>query len=70
MTAIIPNEDLPCMNCERPETSDVRHWIGSGALDGADNRTPSGLPLMCCRVRVVGAAPQSLETGAPSSRRV
>jgi hypothetical protein len=48
---------LPCLSCTSPQAADVRHLLGSGALDEASNRTPNGLPLVCCRVTFAGVAP-------------
>ena len=56
--------DLPCLTCTALQAVDVRHAIGQGALDSTidgsnKNKSPSGLPLMCCRIRTVGMAPES-----------
>src|SRR5262245_2313384 len=61
---------LPCLSCPHPQAADVKHALGQGALDDGRNRSPSGLPLMCCKIRVVAAAP-SLVSSAPvwSARR-
>ena len=50
---------LPCLSCPHPQAADVKHALGQGALDDERNRSPSGLPLMCCKIRIV-AAPSSL----------
>jgi len=47
-----PDADLPCWSC--PHGADVRDWLRSGP-DVAGHRSPSGLPMNCCRVAAVGA---------------
>jgi hypothetical protein len=53
------NEPLPCLTCKSPQAAEVRHALGTGALTEARNRSPSGLPLTCCRVHLVGTEPVS-----------
>jgi hypothetical protein len=48
-----------CLTCTAPQADDVRHALGNGALEEERNKTPSGLPLTCCRVRLAGAMPTS-----------
>jgi hypothetical protein len=56
----IDRSDLPCWSCTRPQGEEVRHWLRSCSNDDLANcSSPGGLPLDCCRVRVVGVAPQS-----------
>jgi len=45
-----PDASLPCWSC--PHGAGVRDWLRSGQ-DG--HRSPSGLPMNCCRVSAVGA---------------
>src|SRR5262249_50608553 len=46
---------LPCWGCTKPQASDVRVWLANCSDDDrANQRSPSGLPLCCCRVRTVG----------------
>jgi len=45
-----PEASLPCWSC--PRGADVRDLLRAGQ-DG--HRSPSGLPLICCRVTTVGA---------------
>src|SRR5215813_9886403 len=46
---------LPCWSCTKPQASDVRVWLANCSDDDrANQRSPSGLPLCCCRVRTVG----------------
>ena len=62
----IPNSKLPCLTtCTHPQADEVRWAIGVGALldDDDNNRTPSGLPIMCCRVRVLGMVPPGMIVG-------
>src|SRR5262245_28241080 len=46
---------LPCWSCTSPAAEDVRQWLRGAEQDIAGHRTPSGLPIRCCRVQVVGA---------------
>jgi hypothetical protein len=44
-------EDLPCARCTDPRSADVRRWLDGN--DGQVNEqqvSPSGLPLICCRI--------------------
>jgi len=51
---------LPCWTCTGPEAMDVRAWLGQCSGDDVEQQcSPSGLPLCCCRVRVVGVVPVS-----------
>jgi hypothetical protein len=50
------NAGLPCWSCASPTAADVRDWLRSSSeQDVAGHRSPSGLPLICCRVVAVGA---------------
>jgi len=59
----MPIEDrlhLPCWSCIKPQASDVRVWLANASDDDvANQRTPGGLPLSCCRVKTVSAFPLS-----------
>ena len=46
---------LPCWTCDKPQAMDARAWLGQ--CPGNDVDSPSGLPLNCCRVRIVGVVP-------------
>jgi hypothetical protein len=48
---------LPCLSCASPQADDVKHALGQGALEEACNKTPGGLPIMCCRIRLAGWMP-------------
>jgi hypothetical protein len=50
---------LPCADCKAPQAADVRFGVGQGMFVGGANLSPSGLPLMCCRIRTLGAGPPS-----------
>jgi len=54
----MPIEDclwLPCWSCPKPQAGDVRIWLANCSDDDrANQQSPSGLPLSCCRVRIVG----------------
>jgi hypothetical protein len=54
---------LPCLSCKKPEAEDVKHALGQGAFDEVRNMTPSGLPVMCCRVVFAGVAPATDRLG-------
>jgi hypothetical protein len=56
---------LPCWSCTKPQASDVRIWLANSSdEDRANQQSPSGLPLSCCRVRIVGVVPTSDTTRA------
>src|SRR5262249_41296010 len=45
---------LPCWGCIEPQ-DDVRAWLANCSDDDrANQRSPSGLPLGCCRIKTVG----------------
>src|SRR5215472_11178063 len=51
-----------------PGASDVRAWLANCSDDDrANQRSPSGLPLSCCRVKTVGMS-SSDTTRAPVSK--
>jgi hypothetical protein len=52
-------EELPCLECVKPQALDVRHMICTGAIWEACNQSPGGLPLACCRIRIAGVMPTS-----------
>jgi hypothetical protein len=64
----MPIEDylwLPCWGCIQPQASDVRVWLANASDSDIENqRSPSGWPMCCCRVRVVGVVPVSDTTRA------
>jgi hypothetical protein len=64
----MPIEDrlwLPCWSCIEPQGSDVRRWLANASdQDVANQRSPGGLRLSCCRVRIVGVVPASDTTRA------
>jgi hypothetical protein len=66
----MPIEDylwLPCWGCTDPVASDVRIWLANSSDDDrANQRSPSGFPLGCCRVKTVGAFPMSDTAPAPT----
>ena len=65
---MIPNDKLPCLTC--PRGDDVRFALGTGALDDNNNRSPnSGLPIMCCRIRIVGVVPPEMNARWPNTRQ-
>jgi hypothetical protein len=41
---------LPCVRCTHPLAVDVRHLIAQDTLSPHGATTPSGLPMVCCRV--------------------
>jgi hypothetical protein len=64
----MPLEDyewLPCWGCIADGASDVRLWILNASDEDRENqRSPSGLPLCCCRIRTVGVIPKPDATHA------
>src|SRR5262249_6402012 len=46
------NDGLPCWTCTSATAADVRNQLWSSAASGI-NRSPSGLPLGCCRIQAV-----------------
>jgi hypothetical protein len=61
----IDRMQLPCWTCTRPEAAEVRYWLGSCSDEDIETqRSPSGWPLGCCHVRVVGVVPGSDTTRA------
>jgi hypothetical protein len=64
-------ESLPCMTCSQPQADDVRHLCGQVTERSELQLSPSsGLPIGCCRVRVVGAmgVPDMPPAAAPRAR--
>jgi hypothetical protein len=63
-------ESLPCMTCSHPQAADVRHLCAQVTELAELQLTPSGLPIGCCRVRVVGAmgVPDMPPAAAPRAR--
>src|SRR5262245_66068268 len=60
--------ELPCWGCIHPTAPDARVWLANCSDQDFENqRSPSGLPLSCCRVRVVGVVPASNTTRAASA---
>ena len=59
-------DGLPCVACPSPQAEEIRHLLRQGAT--TVDRTPSGLPISCCRVRALGAFVQS-DTPPLTARR-
>jgi len=56
----IDRMQLPCWTCERWEAVDARAWLGSCSNEDIEKQlSPSGWPMCCCRVRIVGVVPAS-----------
>jgi len=47
-------DSLPCWHCQHPSAADVRHYLGNNS--GSYQRSPSGWPILCCRVSAPVAA--------------
>jgi hypothetical protein len=62
-------EELPCWGCLRPEAADVKHMLAIGALHEARNKSPSGLPLCCCKISFAGMAPAASVPALSDTRR-
>jgi len=61
----IDRMQLPCWTCDQPQAADVRAWLaGVSDEDIETQRSPSGWPLLCCHVKVVGTVPASNTTRA------
>ena len=49
---------LPCWHCDKPQAADARAWLGAASDDDVEKQvSPSGIPLVCCRVRIVAVVP-------------
>ena len=49
---------LPCLACVKSQASDVRVWLANASdEDVANQQSPGGLPLSCCKIHAVGAMP-------------
>jgi hypothetical protein len=58
---------LPCWGCIQPQASDTRLWLVNVSDDDfANQQSPFGLPLSCCRIHAVGAMPMD---AAPARTR-
>jgi hypothetical protein len=54
----IDRMQMPCWTCDKPQAIDACAWLGACSGDDVEHQcSPSGLPLNCCRVRVVGTVP-------------
>jgi hypothetical protein len=61
-------KNLPCRECSSPQAADVMVGVGQGMFVGGANLSPSGLPLTCCRVRiVVDMQPSATSSAAPAT---
>jgi len=67
----MPIEDrlhLPCWGCPKPQASDVRVWLANASdEDVANQQSPGGLPLCCCRIHFAGTVP--MPAAAPAGTR-
>jgi hypothetical protein len=61
--------ELPCAQCTAPQAADVRHRAAQVADLNELELSPSGLPLGCCRVHVIGAFGGQPDTPRPAARR-
>jgi hypothetical protein len=57
-------DSLPCATCKQPQAADVLHLCAQYTELHEMQLSPSGLPIVCCRIRTVGA----MALDAPSSR--
>jgi hypothetical protein len=55
---------FPCETCKTPEADDIRHHVAQVADVSELELSPGGLPINCCKVRVVGGM-----TGRPDTPR-
>jgi hypothetical protein len=52
----VTKQRFPCETCATPQGEEVRFRLGQGAFLDKDELSPSGLvPVICCRIRTVGA---------------
>jgi hypothetical protein len=56
-------EELPCLSCLESAGYDIRHQLGQGTLD-MHQRSPSGLPLACCKIWQFGTRSLGDDTAA------
>jgi hypothetical protein len=59
-------QNLPCLSCQAPESLDVKFAIGQDMFRNGANLSPSGLPLQCCKIRIVVDIP-SKSSAAPTT---
>jgi hypothetical protein len=57
------------LTCTSPQAADVKHALGQGAFDEVRNMSPTGLPLMCCKVTIAGALPAAGEARLGNANR-
>jgi hypothetical protein len=63
-------DSLPCMTCEHPQAADARHAFGQVTELSELQLSPSGLPVVCCKVHVIGAmGVPNMPPAAPPARR-
>jgi hypothetical protein len=63
-------DTLPCMVCESPQAADVRHLCSQVTELSELQLSPSGLPVVCCKVHVVGAMGiPNMPSAAPAPAR-
>jgi hypothetical protein len=56
-------DSLPCATCKQPQAADVLHLCAQYTELHEMQLSPSGLPIVCCRIHTVGA----MNLDAPSS---
>ena len=51
-------QELPCWSCKHELAVEARAWLGAASdHDIEQQSSPSGTPLVCCRVRLVAVVP-------------
>jgi hypothetical protein len=61
---------LPCLTCQADAAFDVKIALGQGMFDRGANLSPAGTPIMCCKIRIMGAnMPPSASSVAPATGR-
>jgi hypothetical protein len=55
-----------CLVCTSKQADDVRHMHGQNAFENSANLSPSGLPMTCCKIRIVVDMPANTSSAAPA----
>jgi hypothetical protein len=59
-----------CLHCESVQGRDIQHSLAQTGAETLDDTelSPSGRPLACCKIRVIGAIGHDEAAPAPSRR--
>jgi hypothetical protein len=62
-------DTLPCATCKQPQAADVLHLCGQVTELSELQLSPSGLPVVCCKIHVAGAmGVPNMSPAAPARR--